>query len=106
MAGLKTKDGRSFLAYIEALEGGLTDVVNNAAEELKEHCKDASPVVTGTLRNGYGVIKADENSDTAYVTNNVEYHDYVDQGTEKMAPRAMTAIAKARLSPDARKYLK
>ena len=106
MAGLKTKDGRSFMAYIGLLESNLTDIVNNAAHELKEHCQDACPVVTGTLRDGYDVIEATADTDQAYVTNNVEYHDYVDHGTDKMAPRGMTAMAKARLSPDARKYLK
>lgn len=106
MAGLKTKSGRPFTVYTQALDGAVTDIVNNAAHELKEKCQEVCPVDTGTLRNGYDVIEATEATDKAYVINGVEYHDYVDNGTEKMAPRAMTAIAIASLSPDARKYLK
>lgn len=93
-------------AYVKALRQSSVEMTNNIADELCEKAKSVTPVVTGTLRDGYQVRHASGPGQSAELFNPVEYHDYVNDGTDKMAPRAMIETAIASINPDARKYIR
>lgn len=88
-------------AYIKAAKEAAVEIRRNIAEEMLETLHAVTPVVTGTLVNGYGI---EETKDVTFITNNVEYHDFVNDGTDKMAPRGMIEIAIAKVNPNAKKY--
>lgn len=93
--------------WIEAMKDSTVDIVNGAAEDFKNACQDKCPVRTGTLRDGYNVIKASRPGEAARVVNDVEYHNYVDQGTENMAGHHMTDHARQVLAAtNIAKYIK
>lgn len=93
-------------AYIQALEVGCIEMCNNIMEAVKDKAMGICPVDTGTLRAGYRVDKATSLTDNAVLSNDVEYHNYVNDGTPKMAPRAMIETAIASINPDARQYIR
>lgn len=92
--------------FLRFLQRRLTeDLPNNMAEAVAEKARDVCPRDTGRLADGYYVVRAKKPGDKAYVANDVEYHDYVDQGTAKMAPRAMIRQAIDSVDDDLRRYL-
>jgi len=55
-------------------------------EEFLHRVAQRTPVRTGALKAGW---EWDEQGDSLYFTNDVEYAIFVEQGTSKMAPRMM-----------------
>lgn len=96
MSGLQ---GRK--AYIKAARQAAEEIRKNIADDLLDTVKEVCPKVTGTLANGYRI---EEGVGVTYIVNEVPYHDFVNDGTDKMAPRGMIETAIARIGPDAKKY--
>lgn len=82
------------------------ELINHIAHTLMDKAQEVSPIRTGNLYNSYYVDEANKPGDKASVGNTAEYFDYVDKGTERMAPRAMIQQAIDSISPNARKYLR
>lgn len=64
-----------------------TQLTEGVADEMLERIVRRTPVITGTLRDGWEVTSQSKSS--FVISNDVEYAGYVEYGTEKMEPRAM-----------------
>lgn len=82
------------------------DITNNVAEQLVARCEEASPVLTGNLRDSFRLERARIPGQSARIYNDAEYFEYVDQGTERQAPANIIETAISSISPDARRYLR
>ncbi len=74
--------------YFEILGAATVKAQNKMMKKAVDAMIDATPVVTGTLVEGYELLLADKNND-AEIFNDVEYFDFVNNGTIKMPPRDM-----------------
>lgn len=88
-------------AWIKAAKQQAKNIQNNIAKDIIDTLHEVTPRRTGTLVNGYHI---EDEGDITYIVNEVPYHDYVNDGTDKTPPRAMIEIALARVSTDAKKY--
>lgn len=79
---------KQFNAELEAKIAGIRD---SSARRILTKTKQATPVKTGTLKEGWELEKTDK--DTVTVKNDVPYAGYVENGTPKMDGRFMLRTA-------------
>lgn len=79
------------------VRGKVANEVKNAALAVEGQAKALAPVDTGALRNS---IQTELEGDlTAHVVVGVEYAEYVEHGTYKMAPQPYLTPAAALVEP-------
>ena len=78
-----------------ALEDWVVDNVNDLADDIYDGVRKRTPVRTGTAKAGWEKQYTKEVGDSGSVANDVDYINYLEDGTVKMAPVNM---AKATLN--------
>lgn len=74
--------------FVIDLQTKLRNFKQEFAMEFQKRVEDRTPVLTGALKAGW----VTEQTVTGFTLNNVQpYAEYVENGTDKMAPRAMVA---------------
>lgn len=91
------------LAQIEDM---MIDARNNIVEELADGCREVCPVDTGTLKAGYKTEHSNRIDKPAKLINDVEYHNFVNDGTPTHRGHHMLEHAINKIDPDARKYIR
>jgi hypothetical protein len=78
--------------------------VNNMAKTALAVAKEATPVHTGTLLNGYTLDEATSSNPVATIENDVPYAGFVNDGTVKEQGHFMIQKAVSAISPDGSNY--
>lgn len=86
--------------YFDLLEDRLVESQNKIGKRALKAMRAATPKVTGRLDGGYGLIEVTNLNKEVVITNNVEYFDFVNNGTIKMSPRDMTGAGIAAIPAD------
>lgn len=73
-------------ACIAKIEENLDEFMQAFAAEFLERVQQKTPVLTGRLRDGW---VADVNGTELIVSNDVEYAEYIENGTPHIAPFGM-----------------
>lgn len=83
---------------IDAMRGGSADATRDMAEAIKDRAQQLVPVDTGRLRDSIRVNELGPRSYTVGPGDEVEYAEYVEYGTSRMAaqPYMRPAIELAR----------